>query len=194
MQQVACMLHGEAADVDIQMRAPYVEAALATGVFSLAQLRQLRRPRIFKTHASWDDLPVAGATGGAPPPEASILVVARDPRDVMVSLYYHSRSIKGISYEGTWDEWYEAFVGGTAPLPMAASSSSSGKADSSSSDWFEHTLGWWRVAQAHPGQVLFTRYEDMLDHPLEEVCRGTADLMAVDCVPACASSRVLSNG
>ena len=59
--------------------------------------RPLPGSRIFKTHASFGDLPVAGCTATAPPPRARVIVVVRDPRDVMVSLYYHSRSIKGIS-------------------------------------------------------------------------------------------------
>ena len=83
MQQVACMLAGEPADVDVQMRAPYIEAAIATNVFSLAKLDGMRPPRIFKTHAAWHELPVAGCTRTSPPPHVRILVVARDPRDVM---------------------------------------------------------------------------------------------------------------
>ena len=184
MQQVACMLCGEPADVDLQMRAPYVEAALATGAFTLPALRALRTPRIFKTHAAWPDLPVTGCTAHAPPPECRILVVVRDPRDVMVSLFYHSRSIKGIAYSGTWDEWFDAFVSGAAPLPMALSGGGGGGgggdeqvASNGRCDWFEHTLGWWRVSQAHPRQVLLVRYEAMLAEPLEQV-RKVARLVA----------------
>ena len=185
MQQVACMLCGEPADVDLQMRAPYVEAALATGAFTLPALRALRTPRIFKTHAAWADLPVAGCTAHAPPPECRILVVVRDPRDVMVSLFYHSRSIKGIAYSGTWDEWFDAFVSGTAPLPMSVSGGGGvggGGGDEQAAsngrcDWFEHVLGWWRVSQAHPRQVLLVRYEAMLAEPLEQV-RKVARLVA----------------
>ena len=92
------MLCGEPADVDIQMRAPYIEAAVATCVFSLAKLNALPPPRLFKTHAAWADLPLAGCVASAPPP-AKVIVVVRDPRDVMVSLYYHSRALKGISWE-----------------------------------------------------------------------------------------------
>lgn len=173
MQQVVCMLCGEPADVDIQMRAPYIEAAIATCTFSLARLRSLAQPRLFKTHAAFEDLPVAGCTSIAPPRAAKVVVVVRDPRDVMVSLYYHSKSIRGISYTGSWDDWFDEFLAGRAPLPMASSSSAdggdgSGK-DSSKSDWFAHTLGWWKVAQACPEQVLWVRYEDMLSHPLESV-------------------------
>jgi tetratricopeptide (TPR) repeat protein len=176
MQQVVCMLSGEPRDVDIQMRAPYIEAAIATCVFSMQRLRELPAPRLFKTHAAFEDLPVAGCTKAAPPPNVKVVIVVRDPRDVMVSLYYHSKSIKGISYQGTWDEWFDDFVNGVAPLPMAAASGADGgdgegKSDSSKSDWFSHTLGWWRVARDHPEQVLWVRYEDMLADPLASVRR-----------------------
>jgi phytoene dehydrogenase-like protein len=98
MQQVACMLAGEDADVDIQTRAPYIEAAVATGAFNLSQLAALKRPRIFKTHAAFAQLPVAGCAPARPPEGVRVLLVVRDPRDVMVSLYYHSRAIRGIGY------------------------------------------------------------------------------------------------
>ena len=113
-----------------------------------------------------------------------MVVVVRDPRDVMVSLYYHSRSITGIAYEGSWDEWFEAFVAGTAPLPMAAprgdgdvcaaeadARGESRRPSGAPNDWFEHTLGWWQVAKASPDRVLWVRYEDMLSDPINEVRR-----------------------
>ena len=159
------MLFGEPAEVDIQMRAPYIEAAVATSAFSLSQLRALPPPRIFKTHAAWHDLPVAGCSSGSPPADARVVVVVRDPRDVLVSLYYHSRSIRGIAYDGSFDDWFEAFVGGTAPVPMAAGGSAG------SSDWFNHTVGWWEVARANPAHVVWVMYEDLLSQPLEEVRR-----------------------
>ena len=105
-----------------------MEAAVATGAFSLADLDNLPRDkrRVFKTHAPPRSLPVAGVgaagvgavrigaagdqpervgaygAGGAdtvvaadaPPPGVRVIVVVRDPRDVAVSLYYHSRAIK----------------------------------------------------------------------------------------------------
>jgi tetratricopeptide (TPR) repeat protein len=170
MQQVACMLCGEAANVDIQMRSPYIEAAVATSAFSLESLRRMAAPRIFKTHAAWPELPVAGCTATSPPPEARVLLVVRDPRDVMVSLYYHSRSIKGIAWQGSWDEWFDAFLEGKAPVPMTASAS----ADDGGADWFAHTTTWWGVARANPQQVLWVRYEDLLAEPLEQVRRVAA--------------------
>ena len=56
----------------------------------------------------------------APPVGVKVVVVVRDPRDVMVSLYYHSRALKGVGWEGTWDQWFDSFLDGTVPLPMTA--------------------------------------------------------------------------
>ena len=167
MQQVVCMLAGEPAEVDIQMRAPYIEAAIATQAFSLAALRNMKPPRIFKTHAAWPDLPVAGCTPTRPPDAAKTVVVVRDPRDVMVSLYYHSRALKGISWSGSWDDWFDAFLNGTAPTPMHASAADG--ASEGATEWFGHTLGWWAVCQRHPSLCLWVRYEDLLESPLEQV-------------------------
>ena len=64
---------------------------------------------------------------------------------------------------------------------MQASADLNGKAKKggrgSKSDWFSHTLGWWRVAQANPSQVLWVRYEEMLAEPLQSV-RKVARLVA----------------
>ena len=171
MQLIACMLSGEGRDVDVHVRAPYIEGAVASRALSVADLRELPSPRLFKTHAAWPDLPVAGCTPTAPPDGAKVIVVVRDPRDVMVSLFHHSRSIAGISYGGSWDEWFEVFVSGAAPLPMVAASGGDGAAD-----WFLHTLGWWRIAQDAPSQVLWVRYEELLDAPLAQIQRVAAFL------------------
>ena len=70
-------------------------------------------------------------------------------------------------WQGTWDEWFEAFLDGSAPVPMAAPSGSGG----GDHDWFSHTLGWWAMANAHPASVLWVRYEALLAQPLAEVRR-----------------------
>jgi hypothetical protein len=145
------------------------------------------QPRIFKTHAAWPELPVEACTPAGPPEHAKVVVVVRDPRDVMVSLYYHSRALKGISWDGTWDEWVEAFLDGSAPVPMHAanggggdrggarggggggSGGGGGGGGGEGSEWFGHTLGWWAASRACPSRVLWVRYEDLLSEPLMQV-------------------------
>ena len=145
LQLVACMLCGEAATVSVHQRAPWLEAAVATGAISLAQLgaspaqlgaspAQLAAspaisPRIFKTHAAWGGLPMLGCSERAPPPGVRALVAVRDPRDVCVSLYHHSRALKAVSYSGSWSAWLDLFLAGKAPLPMSGGGGGDGDGD-----------------------------------------------------------------
>ncbi|EOD16853.1 hypothetical protein EMIHUDRAFT_102803 [Emiliania huxleyi CCMP1516] len=97
LQQIVCCLFGEP-NAHVQTRVPWVEAAVATGAFSLRQLAALPHARrAFKTHAPPEGLPVAGCLAGAPPPGVAVVVVVRDPRDVAVSLYHHSRALKAVA-------------------------------------------------------------------------------------------------
>ena len=64
----------------------------------------------------------------------AVVVVVRDPRDVAVSLYHHSRALKAVSYRGSWDAFLDAFLAGSAPLPSAAPDARSRRAEA---DWFE---------------------------------------------------------
>ena len=45
-----------------------------------------------------------------PPPGVRALVAVRDPRDVCVSLYFHSRALKAVSYSGSWSAWLDLFL------------------------------------------------------------------------------------
>ncbi|KAL1499896.1 hypothetical protein AB1Y20_012579 [Prymnesium parvum] len=161
MQQVVCLLRGAPPHVDVQAAAPYVEAALATGALTLRALRERPAPRVFKTHADWQSLPVAGCSDEGPAEGVRVVCVVRDPRDVCVSLFHHSRAIRGIAYGGSWDEWCDDFLAGRAPVPMAAEGG----------DWFDHTLSWWAIARRCPRRVLWVRYEGLLADPLGEVRR-----------------------
>ena len=186
LQLVACMLCGEAATVSVHQRAPWLEAAVATGALSLAQLSappaQLgasRRisPRIFKTHAAWGGLPMVGCSERAPPPGVRALVAVRDPRDVCVSLYFHSRALKAVSYSGSWSTWLDLFLAGRAPLPMSGGggggggAGGGGEAAAAAADWFAHVLSWWRIALACPQQVLLVSYEALRAAPTREIAR-----------------------
>ena len=170
-QQIVGMLLGEAAGFDLHTRAPWIEAAAATGALSLAALAALPSPR-FQDAAAAPTSPSPGRRRGAPPPAVRIVVVARDPRDVMVSLYHHSRAIKGISWGGTWDEWVALFLRGEAPTPSAAAGDGGG----GGGDWAAHTLGWWRAAQRWPDRVLWRTYEQLHADGAAAVRRAAAFL------------------
>jgi tetratricopeptide (TPR) repeat protein len=208
LQQIVCLLLGELDDVHVHTRAPWVEAAVATGAMSIAHLNAMPQSkiRVFKTHAPATALPVALAPAAVaaaappldscrcpspsaqpsilqkppsprsslpspssppppsqplcssppPPPGIRVLVCARDPRDVAVSLFFHSRAIKAVSYAKGWDAWIDEFLAGTAPVPSAGGGGQGGQGEQerrAEADWFEHTVGWWRAAGALPEQV-----------------------------------------
>jgi hypothetical protein len=77
---------------------------------------------------------------------ARIIYVARNPKDVAVSTYFHNQSKLG--YEGTWEEHFQLFL----------------NSDVGFGPYFDHILPWWQASQKDP-RILFMKYEDMkYDH------------------------------
>lgn len=100
---------------------------------------EMPSPRGFNTHQ-----PYSMMAGGLPhTTPAKYIYIARNPKDVCVSYYYHMRAFKAMNYYGTWDEFYQVFVSERAPL----------------GGWFDHVLEWWKHKDAE--NILFLKYEDM---------------------------------
>lgn len=66
---------------------------------------------------------------GGPPAHsnAKYIYVARNPKDVAVSFYYHLLRMKSIE-NIEWDEFFELFIAGKTMF----------------GPWFDHVLDWWR--------------------------------------------------
>jgi sulfotransferase len=73
---------------------------------------------------------------------AKIIYVARNPKDVAISTYFHNQSKLG--YEGTWEEHFQEFLNG----------------DVGFGPYFDHVLPWWQASQKDK-RILFMKYEDM---------------------------------
>ena len=66
--------------------------------------------------------------GGAPARSlAKYIYVARNPKDVAVSFYYHLLRMKSIG-NLEWDEFFEMFISGRTMF----------------GPWFDHVLEWWQ--------------------------------------------------
>ena len=76
---------------------------------------------------------------------AKYIYVARNPKDVAVSLFYHARRCVCFEFTGDWDCFFEYFI--------------SGKAENGS--WFDHVLGWWE----HRGLLIIAPYTVVLYCP-----------------------------
>ena len=73
---------------------------------------------------------------------AKIIYVARNPKDVAISTYFHNQSKLG--YEGTWEEYFQLFL----------------NSDVGFGPYFDHILPWWQASQKDQ-RILFMKYEDM---------------------------------
>ena len=118
-------------------------------------------PRAFYEHAPYGMMP-----GGLPSTSpAKYIYVARNPKDVMVSYYYHYLSGKRLSgFSGTWDVFFNLFLTGQMYY----------------GSWFEHVLEWWK--HKDDPNVLFLKYEYMKkDHP--GAVRAIAEFIGCDLKP-----------
>jgi hypothetical protein len=97
----------------------------------------LGRPRVFKVHAPFD------------PELARVIYVVRDPRDVIVSYFYHKLRTK-TDFEMSIEEYVETN-------------------DNWPGDWGEHVTGWLEAIDED--RVLLVRYEDLQTDPTSEFRR-----------------------
>ena len=99
-------------------------------------LKTMPSPRLFTSHLPYPLIPDFSNT------TAKFIYVARNPKDVAVSTYFHNQSKLG--YEGTWEEHFQLFM----------------NSDVGFGPYFEHVLPWWHASQ-HDEHILFMKYEDM---------------------------------
>lgn len=99
-------------------------------------LKTLPKRRLFTSHLPHPLMPRLKNT------TAKIVYVARNPKDVAISTYFHNQSKGG--YEGTWEEHFQLFL----------------KSDVGCGPYFDHILPWWQASQKDD-RILFLKYEDM---------------------------------
>ena len=114
-------------------------------------LKTLRGRRLFTSHLPLQLMPRAKGT------TARYVYVARNPKDVATSFYYHDQSKAG--YEGSWEEHFQHFMNG----------------DLTFGSYFDHVLPWWEASQ-HDQNILFLKYEDMKNNGVENVAKIAAFL------------------
>ena len=59
------------------------------------------------------------------------IYVARNPKDVAVSMFYHTKAIVQYEFNGNWDCFFELFMQGNVDCGM----------------WFNHVLEWWEKSK-----------------------------------------------
>ena len=97
-------------------------------------LRQLERPRLLKSHESFQ------------PHYPHVIYVVRDPRDVAVSFYHHNLKARNIPDDYPMANFVPRFI--------------AGEFDSRFGTWRDNVLSWMALRGNDPNFMMF-RYEDM---------------------------------
>ncbi|MEW6364710.1 MAG: sulfotransferase domain-containing protein [Acidobacteriota bacterium] len=121
--------------------------------FNGRDLEALPSPRILKSHLPWKWIPRGGC---------KYIYVARDGRDVAVSLFHFLRTHAG--YRLTFSRFFDRFMRGRVPY----------------GSWFKHVAGWWE----HRGDsnVLCLKYEDLVSD-LDSCVQRVIEFCRLDVAP-----------
>lgn len=121
-----------------------------------------RKCRVFKTHAPYQLFPCSEENLHA---ETKIIYIARNPKDVVCSMYERAVSTKEFEFEGDWDSFFDDMF-------------MKGKLESGS--WFDHNISWHKAFKnsvpGKRGQILNVYYEDLQSNLLGQICRIAAFL------------------
>jgi Sulfotransferase domain len=124
----------------------------APGVLSKRFLRKLPRPRILKSHETFDVR------------FRKVIYLVRDPRDVAVSEYHFDLKKRYIAPDVSLEQFVKLFIAGQT---------------CSYGSWWEHVSSWTAARQGNPA-FLLVRYEDLLDDSIGETAKIT-EFLGIQC-------------
>ncbi|XP_008777575.2 flavonol sulfotransferase-like [Phoenix dactylifera] len=128
---------------------PMVDRTYSRG--QAPEIEAMPSPRILNTHLPCSLLPHTIKSL-----DCKVIYVCRDPKDVLVSLWYFNNGLRLQSMEPIpFTKAFEMFCEGNCPYGPI----------------WEHVLEYWEESQRRPEKVLFLKYEEMLEEPLRIVKR-----------------------
>ncbi|XP_047910532.1 sulfotransferase 4A1 isoform X1 [Anser cygnoides] len=101
-------------------------------------IKELTSPRLIKSHLPYRFLPSDLHNGNS-----KVIYMARNPKDLVVSYYQFHRSLRTMSYRGTFQEFCRRFMNDKLGY----------------GSWFEHVQEFWEHHM--DANMLFLKYEDM---------------------------------
>ena len=152
MQQIVRLILNEGKEdgLDVNNSVPWLEA-LDPQCHYWIDTDQMPSPRAFKTH-----LPYSMTPGGLPhTTSAKYIYIARNPKDVIVSIFYHLSRLQIFHFCGTLNDIIRLFLEGKLNF----------------GSWFDHVLEWWM--HRNDSNILFLKYEDV-----KQDLRGTTKTVA----------------
>ncbi|KAK9742690.1 hypothetical protein RND81_03G191300 [Saponaria officinalis] len=139
-------------------------------------LNDLPSPRLLHTHLPYTSLPESIKFSGC-----KVLYISRNPMDTLVSQWYFFtnafKKIEGEDFEFvSLEEYFENFVQGKVPH----------------GPFFEHAVEYWKASLERPDNVLFLKYEDLMDDPITEL-KKLAEFAGVPFTPKEESEGVIKD-
>ncbi|XP_059969252.1 sulfotransferase 4A1 isoform X1 [Mesoplodon densirostris] len=120
-------------------------------------IKELTSPRLIKSHLPYRFLPSDLHSG-----DSKVIYMARNPKDLVVSYYQFHRSLRTMSYRGTFQEFCRRFMNDKLGY----------------GSWFEHVQEFWEHRM--DSNVLFLKYEDM-HRDLVTMVEQLARFLGVSC-------------
>ncbi|XP_013366722.1 PREDICTED: sulfotransferase 4A1 isoform X2 [Chinchilla lanigera] len=120
-------------------------------------IKELTSPRLIKSHLPYRFLPSDLHNG-----DSKVIYMARNPKDLVVSYYQFHRSLRTMSYRGTFQEFCRRFMNDKLGY----------------GSWFEHVQEFWE--HRTDANVLFLKYEDM-HRDLVTMVEQLARFLGVSC-------------
>ncbi|KAK8756377.1 hypothetical protein V5799_000931 [Amblyomma americanum] len=120
-------------------------------MFGAEDVEKIVHPGLIKTHLSYDLVPKS--------PRAKYVWVCRNPKDVCVSFFYHTKSLTAYDFaDGKFEDYFEIFMQGANDF----------------GDYFDYMLSWY--AHRNDSNVLLLHYEEIKADPRSQVLRLAAFL------------------
>ncbi|XP_015449025.1 sulfotransferase 4A1 isoform X1 [Pteropus alecto] len=120
-------------------------------------IKELTSPRLIKSHLPYRFLPSDLHNG-----DSKVIYMARNPKDLVVAYYQFHRSLRTMSYRGTFQEFCRRFMNDKLGY----------------GSWFEHVQEFWE--HRLDANVLFLKYEDM-HRDLVTMVEQLARFLGVSC-------------
>lgn len=115
-------------------------------IFGISTLDKENPTQFIKTHLPYNLVPKS--------PQARYLYVCRNPKDVCVSLFYHTRRFLCYEFaDGQFEDFFDIFMNG----------------ETDDGDYFEHVLSWYE--HRNDPNVMFINYEDMKAEPKSSILK-----------------------
>ncbi len=150
---------GEKDGIELQHSIPYAECNSEENVlFGKVDLTSLPKPRAFKSHLTYDLMP-CGKPSTTP---CKYIYVARNPKDVVVSNFFHINRLM-IRRDVPLDSelFFRNYIYGNLLY----------------GDSFDHVLSWW--PHRNEDNVLFLMFEDITKDPRAAITRIATFIGAV---------------